>query len=84
MYSIWSVAAFVTQIHAGDINVLSVSMYHTSIDTLDPHVQNTTERYICLMTYEPLVTRYRDTMELVPQLATSWKISDDEGFYFLP
>ena len=67
----------VIQSHAGDVNVLNVAMYHTAIATLDPHVQNTTERYICLMTYEPLITRYRDTMELVPKLATSWKVSED-------
>lgn len=71
------------QVHGADINVLNVAMYHTAIHTLDPHVQNTTERYICLMTYEALITRYRDTLDLVPKLATSWKVSDDaKAFIF--
>ncbi len=71
----------VIQAHAGDINVLNAAFYHTEITTMDPHVQNSTEKCILLMTCEPLVTRYGDTLEIVPKLATSWKISDDGKVY---
>jgi len=66
---------------AGDINTLNVAFYHTEVATLDPHVQNSTEKSIVYMTAETLVVRNRDTVEIAPTLATSWKISDDGRVY---
>ena len=67
--------------HSADINTLNAAFYHTEIATLDPHVQNSTEKCIVLMTCETLVTRNRDTLETVPKLATSWKISEGGKVY---
>ena len=67
--------------HAADIDALNVAFYHTEIATMDPHVQNSTEKCIIYMTCETLVTRNRDTLETVAKLATSWKISEDGKVY---
>lgn len=66
---------------AGDINTFNAAFYHTEIATLDPHVQNSTEKCIILMTCETLAERTRGGVEIVPKLASSWKISDDGKEY---
>jgi len=77
IFSIWCLHGLGIQGHAGDINTLNVAFYHARVSTLDPHVQNSTEKNICYMTYESLLHRYKDTLKLRPALATSWEVSQD-------
>jgi peptide/nickel transport system substrate-binding protein len=67
--------------YAGDVNTLNVAWYQAEIGNLDPHVQNSTEKSIIYMTCEPLVTMLKDTLNIEPKLATSWKVSDDAKAY---
>jgi peptide/nickel transport system substrate-binding protein len=68
-------------VHGKDLNVLNVAVYHSRIDTLDPHVQNSSETNIVYMTYERLIQRKKGTLEFEPKLATSWKISGDAKIF---
>ena len=71
--SLWCIHGLVIESVAGDINELNVALYHGRVSTLDPHVQNSTEKSIVLMTCEPLTKRYKNTLKIIPILATSWK-----------
>jgi len=79
----WCLHGLVIQGTAGDINTLNVAIYKSRIDTLDPHIQNSTEKCIALMNCEPLISMHRDTLKLEPKLATSWKISSDAKVFTL-
>jgi len=66
-----------TYVFSADANTLNGAVYKSSIATLDPHVVSSTEKCINYMTYESLVSRFRDTIEITPKLATSWDVSKD-------
>lgn len=85
LISLWCMHGLVIESSAGNANELNIALYHSRVSTLDPHVQNSTEKSIVRMTCEPLTGRYKDTVKIIPILATSWKISDDAKVftYFL-
>lgn len=74
---LWDVCGIIRQANAGSPDVLNVATQHARIPTLDPHVQDWAEKYICYMTHEPLVSRDKGTLKLVPKLATSWEATKD-------
>ena len=64
---------------AKDVDTLNIGVY-LEAETLDPHVASSTDVWILMNVFEPLLAIERD-LQPVPRLATSWSASPDATVY---